>query len=47
MVEFLKYMNTSHDCSRFTQEYASVCDQQPDPQIMAAIEKEFKVNVKL
>jgi len=44
VVEFIKHMNTSHNCNRFTQKFASVCDPQPDPEIMSSLKKELKVN---
>ena len=36
-------MNTSHNCNRFTQNFASVCDPQPDPEIMSSLKQELKV----
>ncbi|KAK2143473.1 hypothetical protein LSH36_839g05111 [Paralvinella palmiformis] len=42
VVEFIKHMNTSHNCNRFTQNFASVCDPQPDPEIMSSLKQELK-----
>ncbi|KAK2153788.1 hypothetical protein LSH36_286g02007 [Paralvinella palmiformis] len=42
IVEFIKYTNTSHDCNRFSQKFASVLDQQADPEIMSIMEVELK-----
>jgi len=42
-VEFIKYMDTSHHCNGFIEQFASVCDKEPDPEIKSLLEKEFKV----
>ena len=43
LVEFIRQDKTSHDCSEFVKQFRNVSVPQPNKDIMAILNKEFKV----